>query len=65
MKDYAVYRGENLLVVGTSQECADFMGWQHKKTTNYYSAPAYLRKVAKRKNARNYITVIKLEEEEE
>lgn len=65
MTDYAVYKGDEFLVAGTDQECADFMGWQQKKTTNYYSTPAYMRKVAKRKNARNYITVVKLEEEEE
>jgi len=59
--EYAVYKGDDLLCIGTDQECADFMGWQHKKTVQYYTSPAYQRKVAKRKNAKNYVSVIKLD----
>ena len=65
MTEYAVYRSDELLVVGTARECADFMGWKNSKTTQYYTSPAYQRKVAKRKNARNYITVTKLEDDDQ
>ena len=34
------------------------------ETVKYYLRPAYKRKVEKRKRARNYITVIRLEDEE-
>lgn len=60
--EYAIYKGDKLLIIGTAEECVAFMGWQCRKTINYYMSPAYERKVAKRKNAKNYITVTRLEE---
>lgn len=60
--EYAVYKGDNLLVIGTAEECVAFMGWQCKKTINYYMSSAYNRKIAKRKNPKNYTTVTKLDE---
>lgn len=64
MTEYAIYKGDEFLVIGTAAECADFMGWKREKTVSWYTHPAYERKVAKRKNARNYITVTKLEDDE-
>ncbi|MBN8200497.1 hypothetical protein [Bacillus sp. NTK034] len=60
--DYAVYKGEEIICIGTLVECAEQMGVK-KETVKFYTTPTYKRRIAKRKNARNYITVIKLEDE--
>ncbi|OQR57868.1 hypothetical protein [Bacillus sp. CDB3] len=62
LKEYVVYKGESLLCIGTIQECADYMGVL-PETVRYYTTPAYQRKLAKRKRARNYLTVAVLEED--
>lgn len=64
MVEYAVYKGDELLVVGTAQECADYMGWMHYKTTQWYTTPEYARRVAKRKTVKNAIKVIRLEDDD-
>lgn len=60
---YLVFKGENHIITGTAEEVAEHMGWL-VKTVYWYTTPQYLRRVAKRKNAKNYITVDKIEEEE-
>lgn len=35
---YAIYRGDDLLVVGSSAECAKFMGWKSPRQTSIYSS---------------------------
>jgi hypothetical protein len=60
--DYVVYKGEEIVCVGSLKECAEQMGVK-KETVKFYTTPTYRRRIAKRKRARNYITVIKLEEE--
>ena len=62
LKEYVVYKGESLLCIGTIQECADYMGVL-PATVRYYTTPAYRRKLAKRKRARNYLTVSVIEED--
>ncbi|MED0988122.1 hypothetical protein [Bacillus paramycoides] len=62
LKEYVVYKGESLLCIGTIQECADYMGVL-PVTVRFYTRPVYKERVAKRKNARNYITVTELEED--
>jgi len=61
---YTCYRGDDHLITGTALEVAEYMGWL-VKTVYWYTTPQYMRRVEKRKNARNYITVTKIEEEEE
>ncbi|MEN2765749.1 hypothetical protein [Ornithinibacillus xuwenensis] len=61
MKEYAVYKGDEFLCLGTAIECADKLGVK-ADTIVYYTSPAYQRKLAKR-NAVNPIIVIKLEDE--
>ncbi|HDR8494225.1 TPA: hypothetical protein QC448_005334 [Bacillus cereus] len=63
LKEYVVYKGESFVCIGTIQECADYMGVL-PATVRFYTRPAYQRRIASRKNARNYITVTKLEEDE-
>ncbi|MED1403893.1 hypothetical protein P4U07_13835 [Bacillus mycoides] len=62
LKEYVVYKGESLLCIGTIQECADYMGVL-PATVRFYTTPSYQRKLAKRKKARNYLTVSVLEED--
>ncbi|PDZ02621.1 hypothetical protein COC58_20905 [Bacillus cereus] len=63
LKEYVVYKGESSLCIGTIQECAEYMGVL-PTTVRFYTRPAYQRRVANRKSARNYITVTELEGEE-
>ncbi|EOO22071.1 hypothetical protein ICM_06302 [Bacillus cereus BAG1X2-3] len=61
-KVYAIYKGESLICIGTVKECAQHLRVL-PKTVHYYKSPAYKKRVAIRKNARNYLTVIALEED--
>jgi hypothetical protein len=63
-KEYAVYKGETLICIGTIQECSQHMGVL-PETVKFYTTPTYQRRLEKRKNPRNYITVTKLDDEEE
>lgn len=53
MKEYALYKGEDILSIGTINEIAKEMGVQ-QETIRYYFTNAYKRKLNKRKvkNAR-------------
>jgi len=62
--EYVMYKGDDLLHIGTLDELAEIRGVK-RETIYFYTMPTYHRRIAKRKNARNYITVTKLEEEEE
>lgn len=61
--DYIMYKGESLIHIGTLDELAEVKGVQ-RKTIQFYLTPTYQRRIARRKNARNYITVEKLDDEE-
>ncbi|NBI05791.1 hypothetical protein [Senegalia massiliensis] len=50
-KEYALYKGENLLAIGTIEEIANEMGVQ-KNTMAYYKTQAYQNRL-KRRNAFN------------
>ena len=60
--EYAVYKGEELLVVGTAEECAKELNVQ-KETIHFYTTPTYRRRLDKRKNPKNCRIAIKIEEE--
>ena len=61
-KEYAVYKGEEFITLGTAKECALFMGWSVPKQTQYFASPTYRKRV---KDDRNSLVVIKIEEEED
>ncbi len=63
MKEYALYKGDEFLSVGTAKEIAKEVGVK-PKTVMYYGTNAYKRKLAKRKNSKNAKILIKLEDEE-
>ena len=60
-KEYAVYRGDTLVAVGTSKEVAEQMGIK-QKTLWWYTTPAYKKRV---KSGRNKQEVIILDDKEE
>ncbi|MBZ3765238.1 hypothetical protein [Bacillus cereus] len=62
LKEYVVYKGESFVCIGTAKKCAQHMGVL-PATVRFYTRPAYQRRIASRKNARNYITVTKLEKD--
>ncbi|MHA4153306.1 hypothetical protein [Bacillus cereus] len=62
LKEYVVYKGESLICIGTIQECAQHMDVL-PATVYFYRSSTYKKRVAKRKKARNYITVTRLEED--
>ncbi len=63
-KEYVVYKGESLICIGTMMECAQHMGVL-PETIYFYTTHAYQRRLAKRKNPGNCLTVTELEEDEE
>ncbi|MDR4328304.1 hypothetical protein [Bacillus pseudomycoides] len=64
LKEYAVYKGESLICIGTIQECAQHMG-VFPEAVYFYTTQAYQRRLSERKNPRNYLTVTELEGDEE
>jgi hypothetical protein len=63
VKEYAVYKGESLICIGTIVECAKHMGVL-PETVRFYLTPTYQKRLAKRKNPKNYLTVTKLEDDD-
>lgn len=61
--EYAVYRGDEFQFIGTAKECADRLGCS-VNSFKFYLTPSYQRRLAERKNARNYIVVVRLDDDE-
>jgi len=59
--EFAVYRGDTLLVIGTAVECAAFMGWKNPAQTLMYSSPSWHNR--KVKNPNKAIVTIRIEED--
>lgn len=62
--EYAVYKGESLLCIGTARECAEELNVR-PETIRWYTYPTYQRRLAKRKNPKNCLMVVKLEDDED
>lgn len=60
--EYAMYKGEELLHIGTIKEIADNHGVL-KETIKFYKTPTYERRIARRKNPKNYITLTRLDDD--
>lgn len=60
-KEYALYKGEELLIIGTIQEIAKNQNVK-EKTILFYQTPAYLKRREKSHKG-NYKVLVKLEEE--
>ena len=60
MNWYALYRGDELLTVGTIRELSEYL--QVKElTVRFYATPGWLRRI----NQENAIYIIKIEEDED
>ena len=60
--EYAMYKGDELLCIGTLDDIAKARGIK-KRTAYYYTTRAYRKKLEKR-NAKNAIVMVKLEDDE-
>ncbi|HLG26726.1 MAG TPA: hypothetical protein VI423_02980 [Paenisporosarcina sp.] len=60
--EYAVYKGDEFITLGTAIECAAFMGWKKAKHTQFFASPTYQKRV---KEDGNGLVVIKLEDDED
>lgn len=56
MKEYALYKGEECLAIGTIKEIADKMKVK-KRTIIFYRTPTYQKRVKASKNRRELITL--------
>lgn len=63
IREYALYKGEELLSFGTIGEIAEEMGVK-KDTVRYYKTPAYKRKLVKRKTRGKQRILIEIEDDE-
>jgi hypothetical protein len=62
--DYAVYRGDELLSIGTIKECSEHLGVK-EETLRFYTSPVYKKRVEKRNDADSAIIVFRIEDDEE
>lgn len=61
LKQYAVYKGEELLVMGSAKECAEKLGVK-EATVRFYSTPAYRDRLEGRKAENNRIVTIAIDD---
>ena len=63
-REFAVYKGDELLCIGTAKECAAVLGVQ-PKTISWLTTPTAKERLAKRKDPDRCLVVEKLDLEEE
>ncbi|WP_411842201.1 hypothetical protein [Salinicoccus sp. HZC-1] len=61
-QEYALYKGEDIICIGTTAEISDFQGVQ-EKTIKFYLTPTYKKRIEKRKKPRNYLVLERLEDD--
>ncbi|MDQ0158991.1 hypothetical protein [Alkalibacillus salilacus] len=62
-KEYAVYKGEDLLVIGTDKECAEELGVK-PEYIRWLTMPTAKRRLAKRKNPEKCTVGVLLDDED-
>lgn len=63
MKEYAAYKGDQLVAVGTAKELAIKLGIK-QKSIYWYTSPTYQRRLDKRENSKNARVIVCLDEKE-
>lgn len=63
-QEYAIYKGDTILDIGTADELATRRN-VNKKTIYHLSRPSYKKLLKKRKNNKNALIVIKINEQGE
>jgi hypothetical protein len=62
--EYAVYKGEEILVIGTAKECAEKL--QVKiQTIRFYASPVHLKRVEKSKDPEERMIAVKIDDKDE
>lgn len=64
VKEYAVYKGDELIAMGTAVECAEIMNVQ-PSYIKWLTTPTHKRRLANRKSPERCTTAEKLEDEED
>lgn len=62
-REYALYKGEEILCIGTIDEIARAQRIE-RETVMFYKTPGYLKRIQKRKRGQDYMLLIAIEEEE-
>ena len=62
MKEYAVYKGEELLIIGTAKECAAYLNIK-PESVQWLSTPSAKARLEKRKNPNKCKVCIKLNDD--
>ena len=60
--DYALYKGEKILSIGTIEEIAKELGVR-KETIYFYKLPVYKKRVDERKNKKSFRILVPIDEE--
>jgi len=55
-KEYALYKGDECLAIGTIEEIAEQVGVKYR-TIHFYTTPTYKRRVKKGKNRRELVRI--------
>lgn len=63
-REYAVYKGDELLAIGTKEECATQLGLK-PKTIVWMASPAAQRRLAQRGDPDNAMTAIVIEDDDD
>ena len=61
MKEYAMYKGDELLYIGTHRELAEQHGVS-PRTITYYKTPSYKKRSAGKEN---YLSIVELDDDDE
>lgn len=64
MKEYAIYKGEDLLVIGNSYRCAEVLEVD-EKYIRWLATPSARKRTARRKNPHKNMHVVVLNDEED
>lgn len=63
IEEYALYKGEELLIIGTIKEIAKHEGVK-EETIKFYKTPVYLNRVANRKRSRASKILVSLDDDD-
>ena len=60
LKEFAVYKGDTFLFIGTAKECANRLAIK-EDSFRFYLTPTYQKRLEKR-NSKNHIVVVDLDD---
>jgi len=64
MSDYALYKGDEFVCLGSLQEVASYQGVK-STTISYLASKAYMKKLEKRKNCDSALIAIRIEDDDD